>query len=90
MDLPAEHPCQIAMNIADRGLISQFTGLWPSPKEIDGWVKRNWKPLILEGICNHLVGKGYYVFLFENSEDGDLIFRNGPYFMGTQGLYLNK
>ena len=45
MDLPAEQPCRTTMNIADRGLIGQFTGLWPSPKEIDGWVQRNWKPL---------------------------------------------
>ena len=27
MDLPVERPWQIAMNIADRGLIGQFTGL---------------------------------------------------------------
>ena len=27
IDLPAEHPCQIAMNIAYQGLIVQFTGL---------------------------------------------------------------
>ena len=36
-----------------------------------------------------MVGKGYYVFLFENSENRDLIFCNGLYFMGPQGLYLN-
>ena len=78
------------MNILDRGFIGQFTSLCPSPKEIEGWVQRNWKPLISDGICNNLVGKGYYVFLFENSEDRDLIFRNEPHFMGPQGLYLNK
>ena len=33
-----------------------------------------------------------YVIIFEFilEEDLDLIFRNDPYFMGTQGLYLNK
>ena len=82
--------CQNALNIADRGLIGQFTGLWPSPKTIAGWVQRNWKPLISEDICSNLIGKGYYLFLFENSVDRDLIFRNGPYFMGPQGLYPNK
>ena len=82
MDIPVEQPCRTAMNIAYRGLIGQFIGLWPSPKAIDGWVQRNWKPLISEGIHNNLIGKGYYVFLFENSEDIDLIFRNGLYFMG--------
>ena len=27
VDLPAEHPCRTAMNIAYRSLIGQFTGL---------------------------------------------------------------
>jgi hypothetical protein len=35
------------------------------------------------------VGRGYYIFEFILEADRDLIFRNGPYFMGTQGLYLN-
>ena len=43
-----------------------------------------------EGIRNHFVGRGYYVFFFDSTKDRDLIFRNGPYFMGPQGLYLNK
>ena len=90
VDLPAEQPCRTTMNIADEGLIGQFTSLFPSPKAINGWLQRNWKPLISEGIHNNLIGKGDYVFLFENSEDRDLIFRNGPYFMGPQVLYLNK
>ena len=64
-------------------------GFGHPPKKSKG-VQRNWKPLISEGICNNLIGKGYYVFLFENSGDRDLIFRNMPYFMGPQGLYLNK
>ena len=71
VDLPAEQPCHTTMNIIDQALIGQFTSLWPSPKAIDGWVQRNWKPLILEGIHNNLIGKGYYVFLFEDPEDKD-------------------
>ena len=47
-------------------------------------------PLISEGIKSHFVGKGFFVFVFENAEDKNLIFRNNPYFMGPQGLYLNK
>ena len=90
MDLPTDQPCRTDLNIAERGLIGQFIGLWPSPKAIEGWVQRNWKPLISEGIRSNLIGKGYYVFLFENSTDRYLIFRNDPYFMGPQGLYLNK
>jgi hypothetical protein len=53
-------------------------------------VQRNWNPLITEGIKSHFVGKGYFVFVFDNPEDKNLIFRNGSYFMGPQGLYLNK
>ena len=41
VDLPVEQPCRTTMNIAERGLIGQFTGLWPSPKAIDEWVQRN-------------------------------------------------
>ena len=38
--LPVE-TCQTAINIAEWGLIGQFTRLWPSPKTIAGWVQRN-------------------------------------------------
>jgi hypothetical protein len=29
-------------------------------------------------------GKGFFVFLFENKADMDLIFRSDPYFMGIE------
>ena len=90
IDLPMDQTCRTTLSIVDRGLIGQFIWIWPSPKTIEVWVQRNWKPLISESICSNLIGKGYYLFLFENSTDRDLIFRNGPYFMGPQGLYLNK
>ena len=90
VELPAERICQSTLNLAERGLIGQFTSLWPSPKAIEGWVQRNWKPLVLEDIHSHFVKRGFFVFVFESAEDRDLIFRNGPYFMGPQGLYLNK
>eukprot|EP00253_Pinus_taeda_P026058 PITA_26058 len=34
--------------------------------------------------------QGFFLFEFTKKEDKELIFRNGPYFMGPQGLYLNK
>lgn len=74
----------------DKGLIGQFTGLCPLPKSVEDWIKRNRSPLIKEGIKSYFVGKGYFVFVFESGEDRSLIFRNGPYIMGAQGLYLNK
>jgi hypothetical protein len=88
--LPEEETCKAALNLAERGLIGQFMGLWPSPKTVEDWTQRNWKPLIKEGVKSYFVGKGFFVFVFENSEDRGLIFRNGPFFMGPQGLYLNK
>ena len=57
--------CQTDLNLIDHGLIGKFTGLWPSPKAIDGWVQRNWRPLVSEGIRSHFVGRGYYVFVFD-------------------------
>ena len=46
-------------------------------------------PLIFGGLQHCFYGKGYFVFLFKNNDDRDLIFRSGPYFMGPRGLYLN-
>jgi hypothetical protein len=88
--LPEAETCKAALNLAEKGLIGQFTGLWPSPKSVEDWTQRNWKPLIKEGVKSYFVGKGFFVFVFECPEDRGLIFRNGPYFMGPQGLYLNK
>lgn len=38
----------------------------------------------------YLCGKGFFTFLFYFKEVKYLFFRNGPYFMGRRGLYLNK
>ena len=50
VEFPAERPCRTALNLAERGLIGQFLGLWSSPKVVDGWVQRNWMPLVTKGI----------------------------------------
>ena len=39
-----EQPIKIALAVAERGLIGQFMGLWPSAKTIDDWIHRNWRP----------------------------------------------
>lgn len=41
-------------------------------------------------IAIRFCGRGFFTFLFETVEDRNLIFRNGPYFMDTRGLYLNR
>ena len=33
-------------------------------------------------------GRGYFVFLFLNKEERDLVFHSGPFFMGSIGLFL--
>ena len=44
VELLAYRICRSTLNHAERGLICQFTGLWPSPEAIDSWVQRNWRP----------------------------------------------
>jgi hypothetical protein len=34
------------------------------------------------------VGEGFFIFSFSSKEDRDLVFRSGPYFMGSRGLFL--
>jgi hypothetical protein len=81
---------KIALALSERGLVGQFMGLWPSAKTTDAWVQRNWKPHLKQGVTCYPLSSGFFLFEFINKEDKDLIFRNGPYFMGTQGLYLNR
>jgi hypothetical protein len=90
IDLPPDQPMKVALSLSERGLIGQFMGLWPSSRSTDNWVQRNWRPLITNSVTCYAVGRGYFIFEFISQEDRDLIFRNGPYFMGTQGLYLNR
>jgi len=78
------------LSLAEKGLIGQFIGLWPSPKTIQRWVERNWFDKIQGKISIRFCGKGYFTFHFESKEDKDLIFRNEPYFMDSRGLYLKK
>jgi hypothetical protein len=80
----------LALRLADRGLIGQFTGLWPSPKSMHLWLESNWRKLIQGQMSATFCGKGFFAFLFEKKEDRDLIFRSDPYFMGARGMYLNK
>jgi hypothetical protein len=81
---------RIAVSLSEHGLVGQFMGLWPSTRTTDNWIQRNWHPLIQNSVTCYAVGRGYFIFEFISQADQDLIFRNGPFFMGTQGLYLNR
>ena len=45
--------------------------------------------MISKNVASYSVERGYFLFHFEAKEDKELIFQNGPYFMGPQGIYLN-
>jgi hypothetical protein len=89
VSLPPALPRRAAVALAERGLVGQFTGLWPSPRTVQRWVERNWNAMVQGKIAIRFCGRGFFTFLFESVEDRNLIFRNGPYFMDTRGLYLN-
>ena len=90
ISLPEEQPIKIALALADRGLVGQFMGRWPSTKTTNDWIQCNWRPQLKNNVICYAVGRGYFIFEFISKEDRDLVFKNGPYFMGNQGLYLNK
>lgn len=41
ISLPPSIPWKAAISLVERGLVGQFTGLWPSPKAVQKWVERN-------------------------------------------------
>lgn len=65
-------------------------GLFPSARSTDDWIQQNWRPHLKHSVTCYLVGRSFFVFKFISKEDRDLIFRSNPYFMGSQGLYLNR
>ena len=90
ISLPLDQLMQIAMFLAHHALVGQFTGLFPSPRTTGNWIQKNWWPLISNNVTCYTVGRGFFLFEFITKEDRDLIFRSGTYFMGPQGLYLNR
>lgn len=63
--------------------------MWPSPRSMDAWIKKTLTPTMKGEIALFVVGNGFFIFLFENKEDKEVIFRNGPYLFGSRGMYLN-
>jgi hypothetical protein len=88
LELSPEEPCNLALLLAEKALIGKFTGLWPSPKTVEAWMDDRWKSLIQGNVSLFAVGRGFFIFSFSSKEDCDLVFRSGPYFMGSRGLFL--
>lgn len=88
LELSPEDPCSLGLLLAEKALIGKFTGLWPSPKTVGAWMEDRWKMLVQGEVSLCAVGRGFFVFRFSRKEDRDLVFRSGPYFMGSRGLFL--
>jgi hypothetical protein len=88
LELSPEEPCNIALSLAENSLIGKFTRLWPSPKTVEAWIKERWMSIIQESVTLWAAGRGFFIFSFSRTEDRDLVFRSGPYFMGSRGLFL--
>jgi hypothetical protein len=88
LELDPEGPCKLALLLTENALIGKFTGLWPSPKTVEAWMDDRWKMLIQGNVTLYAVGRGFFAFSFTRKEDRDLVFRSGPYFMGSKGLFL--
>jgi len=88
VELSSSEPCRIAVQLAENALIGKFTGLWPNPKSVESWMAEHWYPLMQGEISLFAAGRGYFAFLFPSKEAKDRIFRSGPFFMGSRGLFL--
>ena len=88
LELSPEEPCTLSLLLAEKALIGKFTGSWPSPKAVEAWMEEHWKTLMHGKVSLCVVGRVFFSFSFSRKEDRDLIFRFGPYFMGSRGLFL--
>jgi hypothetical protein len=80
----------MALKLVDQVLIDQFTDAWPSPQAMAIWIQKKWVGLIKGKLSHYFCSRGFYTFFLETKEDENLIFRSGPYFYGTKGLYLKR
>jgi hypothetical protein len=52
---------------------------------VEVWVTENW-----DSPCKFIYcGNGFILFIFYSEEERDKIFRSGPYFMSTRGIFLS-
>lgn len=69
---------------AERAIICRFNGLWPRSKDLQDWIKDNWTHRCKTFFC----AKGYFIVLFDNLENYEEALEEGPWFMGSAGLFL--
>ena len=70
----------------DLALIGKLVGIWPSRKALTRWINVTWKP---KGHYNmQLRKKGFFIIIFFNLEDWNIVVDGGPYFFNLGGLVL--
>ena len=70
----------------DHALICKFVGFLPSEKDLVKWIQQGWKP---KGHIDLKLGvKGFFTVIFENLEDKERTFEEGPYFMNNVDLFM--
>lgn len=69
---------------AERAIICRFNGLWPRSKDLYDWIHDNWTHHCKVCFCS----KGYFIVLFDNPKHYEHALEEGPWFMGTTGLFL--
>lgn len=76
----ADHTQQFA----ERAIICRFNGLWPRSKDLYDLIRDNWTHR-----CKvHFCAKGYFIVLFNLIEHYKKALEEGPWFMGSPGLFL--
>lgn len=88
LELSPADPCRKVLLLSEKALIGKFTGMWPSPKVVEHWISEHWKPMLHGQVSLFATGRGYFIFLFLNKEERDLVFRSGPFFMGSRGIFI--
>jgi len=69
---------------AETTIICRFNGLWPRSKDLYDWINDNWTHRCKVYFCE----KGYFIVLFDNPEHYEKALEEGPWFMGSAGLFL--
>jgi len=57
---------------------------------IESWIESTLKANMKGNIAIYAIGNWFFSFLFELCKDRAMIFCNGPYFLGSWGMYLSN
>lgn len=71
-------------DFAERAIICRFNNLWPRSQDLYAWIHENWTHHCKIFFCS----KGYFIVLFGNIKHYEKALEEGPWFMGTAGLFL--